>query len=52
MVGWNLMGPALCPECETLCVTLISRGLDRQLLEVYSFVHSVSLSLWIATRVG
>jgi hypothetical protein len=27
MVGWNLTGPALCPECETLCGILTRRGL-------------------------
>jgi hypothetical protein len=52
MVGWNLMEPALCPECETLCVTLTRRGLRWRLLEVYSFVHSVPLTFCIATRVG
>jgi hypothetical protein len=44
MVGWNLMEPALCSECETLCVTLTRRGLHWRLLEVYSFVHSVPLT--------
>jgi hypothetical protein len=26
MVGWINMEPALCPECETLCVALNERG--------------------------